>query len=176
DRARAKAYRRLIPLVFISYVIAFLDRANVGAAGSEMTRSLPGFDDNVFGIGAGIFFFGYFLLEIPGSLIVERWSARKWISRIMVTWGIVVAATAMVKTPTHFYWARFLLGLAEAGFFPGVIVYLAHWFPRRDRARALAGFFVAGPIALIIGNNIWSFIIEIGTGSHPAVLGPKGWQ
>src|SRR4029453_8079664 len=122
DRARAKAYRRLIPLVFISYVIAFIDRANVASAGEEMGKDLPGFDDNVFSIGAGIFFFGYFLLEIPGSLIVERWSARKWISRIMITWGIIAALTATVRSPNQFYTLRFLLGLAEAGFYPGVIV------------------------------------------------------
>src|SRR4029453_7430779 len=109
DRAPAKGYPRLIPLVFISYVIAFIDRANVSSAGLEMGKDLPGFDDNVFSIGAGIFFFGYFLLEIPGSIIVERWSARKWISRIMITWGIMAALTSLVKTPTHFYWVRFLL-------------------------------------------------------------------
>jgi ACS family tartrate transporter-like MFS transporter len=184
ERARTKAYRRLIPLVFISYVIAFIDRANVSSAGLEMGKDLPGFDDNVFSIGAGIFFLGYFLLEIPGSIIVERWSARKWISRIMITWGIMAACTSLVKTPTHFYTVRFLLGLAEAGFFPGVIVYLAHWFPRRDRARALAGFFVASPIALILGPNISSLMIEIGTSQtvngvtvhHATMLGLKGWQ
>src|SRR5215204_2905492 len=169
DRARAKAYRRLIPLVFISYVIAFIDRANVASAGPQMIKDLPGFDPSVFGIGAGIFFFGYFLLEIPGSIIVERWSARKWISRIMISWGIMAACTAAVKTPTHFYTVRFLLGLAEAGFFPGVIVYLSHWFPRRDRAKALAGFFVAGPIALILGPNISRLMIDIGVGANPLV-------
>jgi ACS family tartrate transporter-like MFS transporter len=176
DRARAKAYRRLIPLVFISYVIAFIDRANVASAGSEMVKNLPGFGPEVFGLGAGIFFLGYFLLEIPGSIIVERWSARKWISRIMISWGIMAACTAAVKTPTHFYTVRFLLGLAEAGFFPGVIVYLSHWFPRRDRAKALAGFFIAGPIALILGPNISRLMIDIGVGANPLVLGLKGWQ
>ena len=176
DRARAKAYRRLIPLVFISYVIAFIDRANVASAGSEMVKALPGFGPGVFGFGAGIFFLGYFLLEIPGSIIVERWSARKWISRIMISWGIMAACTAAVKTPTHFYTVRFLLGLAEAGFFPGVIVYLSHWFPRRDRAKALAGFFIAGPIALIAGPNISRLMIDIGTGGNPLVLGLRGWQ
>jgi MFS transporter, ACS family, tartrate transporter len=184
DRARAKAYRRLIPLVFISYVIAFIDRANVASAGGEMVKSLPNFNDQVFAFGAGIFFVGYFLLEIPGSIIVERWSARKWISRIMISWGIMAALTAAVKTPTHFYTVRFLLGLAEAGFFPGVIVYLTHWFPRKDRAKALAGFFIAGPIALIAGPNISRLMIDIGTSqvidgvtiTTPLVLGLKGWQ
>jgi ACS family tartrate transporter-like MFS transporter len=184
DRARAKAYRRLIPLVFISYVIAFIDRANVASAGAEMVKSLSGFNDQVFAFGAGIFFVGYFLLEIPGSIIVERWSARKWISRIMISWGIMAACTALVKTPTHFYSVRFLLGLAEAGFFPGVIVYLSHWFPRKDRAKALAGFFIAGPIALIAGPNISRLMVDIGTSQvvdgvmvhYPLVLGLKGWQ
>jgi len=184
DRARAKAYRRLIPQVFLAYVIAFIDRANVASAGGQMVRDLPGFDPSVFGIGAGIFFFGYFLLEIPGSIIVEKWSARKWISRIMITWGIMAALTAAVKTPTHFYTVRFLLGLAEAGFFPGVVVFLSHWFPRRDRAKALAGFFIAGPIALIAGPNISRLMIDIGTTQivdgvtviQPLVLGLKGWQ
>src|SRR5688572_12697851 len=181
DRARAKAYRRLIPQVFLAYVIAFIDRANVASAGPQMVKSLEGFTDQVFALGAGIFFIGYFLLEIPGSIIVEKWSARKWISRIMITWGIMAACTALVKTPTHFYSVRFLLGLAEAGFFPGVIVYLTHWFPRKDRAKALAGFFIAGPIALIAGPNISRLMIDIGTSqvidgvtvTTPLVLGLK---
>ena len=117
----------------------------------------------MIGFGAGVFFIGYFLLEIPGTLIVEKWSARKWISRIMITWGIVAALTALVKTPFQFYVVRFLLGLAEAGFFPGVIVYLTHWFPSRDRARALAWFFVATPIAQIISPKISNILLKIGT-------------
>ncbi len=158
DRARRKAYRRLIPLCFISYVIAYVDRSNVAIAKLTMTRDLPGFDNAVIGFGAGVFFIGYFLLEIPGTLIVEKWSARKWIARIMITWGIVAALTALVKTPFQFYVVRFLLGLAEAGFYPGVIVYLTHWFASRDRARALAYFFVATPIAQVISpkiSNAW---------------------
>src|SRR5207237_9883524 len=119
-----------------------------------MKQDLPGFNNDVLGTGFGIFFIGYFLLEIPGTLLVEKWSARKWISRIMVSWGIMAALTALVKTPVQFYGARFLLGLAEAGFFPGVIVYLTHWFPSRDRARALAYFFVATPIAQLITLNV----------------------
>src|SRR6476619_7512082 len=150
DRARGKAYWRLIPLCFISYVIAYVDRSNVAIAKLTMTRDLPGFDNAVIGFGAGVFFIGYFLLEIPGTLLVERWSARKWISRIMITWGIMAALTALVKTPLQFYLVRFLLGLAEAGFFPGVIVYLTNWFPRRDRARAFASFLVAAPMAQIV--------------------------
>src|SRR6185503_3833856 len=122
DRARLKAYWRLIPLLFVSYMIAYVDRSNVAIAKLTMTRDLPGFDNAVIGFGAGVFFVGYFLLEIPGTLLVEKWSARKWISRIMISWGIVAGLTALVKTPMQFYVLRFLLGLAEAGFYPGVIV------------------------------------------------------
>ncbi len=134
DSARVKAYVRLLPLLFICYIIAYIDRTNVAVAKLTMAEDLPAFTETVFGFGYGIFFWGYFLLEIPGTLIVERWSARKWICRIMVTWGIMAAITAFVTTPMQFYIVRFLLGVAEAGFFPGVIVYLTHWFPAKDRA------------------------------------------
>ncbi len=149
DRALGKAYRRLLPILFACYVIAYVDRNNVGLAKLHMMDDLnvqaeatgsagPLFNEEAFGFGAGTcFFVGYLLLEIPGTLLVEKWSARKWICRIMVTWGIVASLTALVKVPWHFYGMRFLLGVAEAGFFPGVIVYLTHWFPSRDRARAL---------------------------------------
>ena len=184
DRARRKAYRRLLPLCFICYVIAYVDRANVAIAKLTMTRDLAGFDNAVIGFGAGIFFLGYFLLEIPGTLIVEAWSARKWISRIMITWGITAALTAAVTTPFQFYLVRFLLGLAEARFFPGVIVYLTHWFPSRDRARALAYFFVATPVAQVVSPKISNALLRIGTDErvggvlvhHPEVLGLEGWQ
>ncbi len=184
DRARRKAYWRLLPLLFVCYVIAFVDRANVSIAKLTMTKDLPGFDNAVIGLGAGMFFLGYFLLEIPGSLIVERWSARKWICRIMVTWGFMAALTALVKTPEQFYGVRFLLGLAEAGFFPGVVVYLTHWFPGRDRAKALACFFVATPVAQIITPNLSFALLKIGTDEvvngvavhHPEVWGLEGWQ
>ena len=119
DRARSKAYLRLLPLLFLCYVIAYVDRANVAIAKLTMTNDLPAFDNAVIGFGSGVFFLGYFLLEIPGTLLVEKWSARKWISRIMISWGIVAALTAFVKVPWHFYTVRFFLGLAEAGFFPG---------------------------------------------------------
>src|SRR5260221_3949592 len=184
DRARRKAYWRLIPLCFISYVIAYVDRSNVAIAKLTMTRDLPGFDNAVIGFGAGVFFIGYFLLEIPGTLIVERWSARKWIARIMITWGIVAALTPLVKTPFQFYVVRFLLGLAEAGFYPGVIVYLTHWFASRDRARALAYFFVATPIAQVISPKISNELLKIGTDEtingvavhRPELFGLEGWQ
>jgi ACS family tartrate transporter-like MFS transporter len=184
DRARRKAYWRLLPLLFLCYVVAYVDRANVAIAKLTMTKDLAGFDNAVFGFGAGLFFWGYFLLEIPGSLLVEKWSARKWICRIMLTWGVMAALTAVVKTPMHFYVVRFLLGLAEAGFFPGVIVYLTHWFPGRDRTRALSWFLIATPIAQITSPKISNALLKIGTDEmvsgalvhHPALLGLAGWQ
>jgi ACS family tartrate transporter-like MFS transporter len=184
DRARRKAYRRLLPLLFLCYVIAYVDRTNVAIAKLTMTKALPGFDSAVIGNGMGFFFWGYFLLEIPGSLIVERWSARKWICRILVTWGFVAALTALVKTPVQFYFARFVLGLAEAGFFPGVVVYLTHWFTGRDRTRALSWFLIGTPIAQIVSPKISNALLKIGTqemsggvsAHHPGLLGLQGWQ
>src|SRR5438477_11689422 len=184
DRARQKAYWPLLPLLFVCYVIAYVDRANVAIAKLTMTNDLSGFDNAVIGHGAGLFFIGYFLLEIPGTLLVEKWSARKWICRIMITWGIMAALTAFVTTPFQFYVVRFLLGLSEAGFFPGVIVYLTHWFPGRDRARALAWFLVATPVAQIISPKISNALMKIGTDEiingvavhHPELFGLEGWQ
>jgi len=182
--ARRKAYWRLLPLLFLCYVIAYVDRVNVSIAKLTMTHDLHGFDNAVIGFGAGLFFWGYFLLEIPGSLLVEKWSARKVICRIMVVWGFAAALTAFVKTPFQFYVARFLLGLAEAGFFPGVIVYLTHWFPSRDRTRALSLFLIATPIAQLISPKISNALLRIGTGEiingkvvyYPGLFGLKGWQ
>lgn len=184
EAARTKARWRLLPLLFFCYVIAYVDRTNVAIAKLTMTRDLPGFDNKVIGYGAGLFFIGYFLLEIPGTIIVEKWSARKWICRIMVTWGIMAALTAAVTTPFQFYVVRFLLGLAEAGFFPGVIVYLTHWFPVKDRARALAFFMIATPVAQIISPKLSGALLRIGTSEtvngvavqYPELLGLEGWQ
>ncbi len=185
DRARTKAYWRLLPILFVCYIVAYVDRTNVGIAKLTMQKDLPELTEFVIGFGGGTcFFVGYFLLEIPGTLLVERWSARKWISRIMITWGIVAAATASVTTPFQFYAARFFLGLAEAGFFPGVIVYLTHWFPSRDRARALSIFLIATPIAQTISPKICNQMLSIGTDTivdgvtiqMPKVLGLVGWQ
>src|SRR5713101_6504860 len=125
ERAHKRIAHRLLPYLFFLYIIAYLDRVNVSYAALDMTRAL-GFTPEVYGFGAGIFFIGYFLLEIPGSILVERWSARKWIARIMVSWGIVAMLAGFVHTATQFYWVRFLLGISEAGFFPGIIVYLTH--------------------------------------------------
>jgi ACS family tartrate transporter-like MFS transporter len=183
ERARRKAYRRIIPLVFLCYAIAYIDRANVAFAKLTMAKDL-GFDDEIFGTGFGIFFIGYVLLEIPGAILVERWSARKMMSRIMITWGLVAALTSLVKTPTHFYFMRFLLGLAEAGFFPGAIVYLTHWFPARDRARALALLVIAAPIAQMVSTRVSAPLLRIGTTelvnhvavTTPPLFGMHGWQ
>ncbi len=189
ETARTKAYWRLMPMLFVSYLVAYVDRQNVAVAKLTMVQDLPLFDNKVIGFGAGVFFWGYFLLEVPGTLIVEKWSARKWITRIMITWGLMAALTAAVRTPMEFYTVRFLLGLAEAGFFPGVIVYLSHWFTTRDRAKALAIFFVASPLAQIVSPLINQWLLPIGVSPEnlaalnmagttpiPAILGLTGWQ
>ncbi|NBO63317.1 MAG: MFS transporter [Acidobacteria bacterium] len=184
DRARRRINRRVMPYLLLLYFVAFLDRTNLSVAALQMKTEL-GFSDAVVGAGAGIFFIGYFLLEIPGSLIVENWSARKWIARIMISWGIVASLMGLIGTSlfnsisltNQFYWLRFTLGAAEAGFFPGIIVYLSHWFRAEDRAKAKAHFLIGIPIATIVGvplsqaimHNInwfgwpgwrWVFILE----------------
>ena len=169
QRARRRIASRLLPFLFILYFIAYLDRVNVGFAGLEMSRKL-GFTDRVFGLGAGIFFAGYFLFEIPGALIVERWSARRWIARILITWGLVTVLVSMIRTPGQFYGARFLLGAAEAGFFPGILVYLTHWFRHEDRARAGALFMSAIPISNVLGSPLAGWML----GVH--WFGIPGWR
>jgi len=184
SRARKKAYFRLIPLLFLSYIVAYVDRVNIAFAQLTMSKDLPAFDTEVIAMGAGLFFLGYFVLEIPGAIIAERYSARRWIARIMISWGIVAALTAWVTTPTQFYGARLLLGLAEAGFFPGVIVYLTRWFPRQDRARAFALFLMATPVAQVLSPLLINPMMKIGTTEkvggvdvvHPALWGLHGWQ
>jgi D-galactonate transporter len=169
QRARRRIGRRLLPFLFLLYVIAFIDRMNVGAAALQMPHDL-GFSEGVIGFGAGIFFFGYFLLEIPGALIVERWGARRWIARIMITWGMITVLMAFIHTEHQFYLVRFLVGAAEAGFFPGVIVYLTHWFRYQDRAKAVAVFYAANPISYIIGSPLAGLLLGI------SWLGLKGWR
>jgi ACS family tartrate transporter-like MFS transporter len=167
--ARRRIAVRLLPFVWLLYVIAFLDRVNVAYAALEMSHDLR-FSDRVFGLGAGIFFVGYVLLEIPGALIVERWSARKWIARIMITWGIVTVFVGFVHTSHQFYVVRFVLGAAEAGFFPGVIVYLTHWFCRRDLAKAVASFMAALPLSNFVGSPLAGRILRIHW------YGLQGWR
>jgi ACS family tartrate transporter-like MFS transporter len=160
---------RLLPFLFLLYIVAFLDRVNVSFAGLEMAQDLN-FSDRVFGLGAGIFFIGYVVFEIPGALLVERSSAHKVIARILITWGIVTVLVAMVRTPGQFYAARFLLGAAEAGFFPGVLVYLTHWFRYEDRAKAAALFMAAVPVANVIGSPLAGAILNVRWAGWP------GWR
>ena len=168
-RARQRIARRLLPFLFVLYVIAFLDRMNIGAAALQMPRDL-GFSDRVVGMGAGIFFLGYLLLEIPGALIVERWSARRWIARIMISWGMVTVLMAFIHTAREFYLVRFFLGAAEAGFLPGVIVYLTHWFRYEDRGKAVAFFYAANPLSYVIGSPIAGLLLGL------SWLGLRGWR
>src|SRR5258706_10331555 len=166
---KRKITRRLLPFLIVLFMVAFIDRVNVGYANLEMSKDL-GFNPEIFGFGAGIFFIGYFLLEIPGTLMVEKWSARKWLARIIISWGFLASLTGFIETATHFYIARFLLGMAEAGFFPGVIVYLGHWFRDRDRARTVAMFMSALPISTIIGGPLSGLILGVNW------LGLAGWR
>jgi ACS family tartrate transporter-like MFS transporter len=155
-----KANLRILPLVFVIYLVAFLDRANVAYAKLTMSGDL-GFSERVYGFGAGLFFVGYLVLEIPGALIVQRWGARRWIARILTTWGVCTVLVGFVHTAREFYLARFFLGLAEAGLIPGVVVYLHEWFPVRYRARALGRFFIASSVALAIGGPIAGLILRL---------------
>ncbi len=170
DSARRKAYWRLLPLVFIAYMVAYIDRANVSIAKLTMLQSLPAFTNDVIGFGSGIFYLGYILPEIPACLIIEKWGARRTIARIMVMWGVIAALTAAVKTPHEFYTVRFLLGAAEAGFFPGIIIYLTHWFPSRDRARALSFLIIAQPAAQLFSLKISNALMGW------TLFGLAGWQ
>lgn len=157
---RRKVAWRILPFTILLYLAAYLDRANVGFAKLRMAADLQ-FSEEVFGLGIGIFFLGYLLLEIPGALLVERWSARKWFARILITWGFLSAATAFVETPFQFNLVRFSLGVAEAGFFPGIIVYFTHWFPLRDRARAMSGFIVAVPFSMALGAPLSAALLNV---------------
>jgi MFS transporter, ACS family, tartrate transporter len=168
-RARRRIALRLLPYLLLLYIIAYLDRNNLATAALQMPHDL-GFDDRVIGFGAGIFALGYIILEIPGTLIIERWSARRWIARIMVSWGLVTIGMAFIRTAHQFYTMRFLLGLAEAGFFPGIIVYLTHWFVYEDRAKAIAGFMAAIPLAYVVGSPISGLLLGVHWGSL------RGWQ
>jgi ACS family tartrate transporter-like MFS transporter len=170
DAALRKASRRLLPFLFVLYVAAFLDRINVGFAQLQMKGDL-GFGDAVYGLGTGIFFIGYFVFEVPSNLILARMGARLWIARIMITWGAISMATALVRTPTGFYALRFLLGVAEAGFFPGIIYYLGLWFPPEQRASAVSRFMTAVPIAGLVGGPLSGFFLAL-----DGTAGLSGWQ
>ena len=169
DRTRHHVAVRLLPFLFLLYVVNYLDRTNLAYAALGMSRDL-GFSDRVFGLGAGIFFISYLALQIPGALLVERWSARRMISLTMMVWGSLTVLTALVRTPGQLYLARFLLGAAEAGFFPGVVVYLSHWFVREDRAKATSNFMSAIPVSFVLGSPFAGWIL-----SHHWLSVP-GWR
>lgn len=160
---------RLLPFLFVLYITNYLDRTSVAYAALEMSRDL-GFSDRVFGMGAGIFFVGYVALQIPGALMVEHWSARRCITTIMIIWGSLTVLTGLVHTAGQLYAARLVLGAAEAGFFPGVVVYLSHWFIREDRAKATSNFMAAIPLSFIIASPMAGWIV----GHH--WLGVEGWR
>src|SRR6516164_4970125 len=160
QRVRCRVAYRLLPFVFLLYVVNYIDRVNVSFANLRMSADL-GFSDRVYGLGVGVFYVTYVLFEIPGAIIVERWSARKWIARIMISWGIVTILTGFVHTSAQFYVARFLLGAAESSFFPGMIVYLTHWFCSRDRSRAIACLYAANPAAALIGAPLAGWLLSV---------------
>ncbi|HEY8025251.1 MAG TPA: MFS transporter [Burkholderiaceae bacterium] len=167
----AKVTWRLLPLLFACYIVAYLDRVNVSFAKLQMLGDLH-LSDAVFGLGAGIFFIGYFLFEIPSNLLLHRVGARLWIARIMITWGVVSAAMMFVSTPISFYITRFLLGAAEAGFFPGVVLYLTYWYPAHRRAAVMTLFMTAVPLSGVIGGPMSGWIMQ----TMPGVYGLAGWQ
>jgi ACS family tartrate transporter-like MFS transporter len=169
-RAVRKATRRLLPFLFLLYIVAWLDRANIGFAALQMNRDL-GLDAAVYGFGAGVFFIGYALFEIPSNLLLDRLGARVWIARIMITWGILSTAMMFVQGARSFYGLRFALGIAEAGFFPGMVFYLSRWFPQADRARALAWFMTAIPLASVVGGPVSGFLL-----GFSGWFGLRGWQ
>ena len=166
-----KLNRRLLPFLVCLYVIAYIDRVNIGFAKLTMSEEL-GFSDSVYGLGAGIFFIGYFLFEIPSNLILQRVGVKIWIARIMIVWGLLASAMVVVNTPMQFYILRFLLGIAEAGFFPGIILYLTYWYPAPNRAKATATFMSALALAGVIGGPISGLIMTYLDG----VATLKGWQ
>jgi len=174
DSVYARVSRRIVPLIMLCYVVAYLDRVNVGFAKLQMSQALN-FSETVYGLGAGIFFLGYFLFEVPSNLLMNKIGARIWIARIMITWGLISGAFAFVQTPTQFYAMRFLLGLAEAGFYPGIILYLTYWYPSHRRARIVAMFMAAIPISGIFGNPLSGWIMSAFHGAG-AAGGWQGWQ
>ncbi len=166
-----KIARRLIPFLIVCYFISYLDRVNLGFAALTFRQDLA-LTAEVFGLGAGIFFLGYFLFEVPSNLLLEKVGARIWIARIMITWGLVSAAMALVRGETSFYFVRFLLGLAEAGFFPGIILYLTYWYTAAERARVVGMFMIAVPLSSAIGAPVSSWIL----GAFAGVGGLASWQ
>src|SRR5471030_2794270 len=151
---------RLMPFLLLAYLLCYIDRVNVGFASLQMNKAV-GIDPKIYGLGAGIFFIGYFILEVPSNLALQRFGARTWIARIMLTWGVVSAAFALIGGPISFLVLRFLLGAAEAGFFPGVILYLTYWYPAEYRAKIVGIFMVAIPVAGLIGSPISGAVVRV---------------
>ncbi|WP_321796049.1 MFS transporter [Caballeronia sp. J97] len=171
DALYAKVTVRLLTLFFFCFFAAYLDRVNIGLAKLQMLDAL-GFSDRIYGLGAGLFFAGYIAFEIPSNLVLEKVGAKVWIARVMITWGVLSAATMFVKTPLQFYIVRFLLGAAEAGFVPGVLLYLSQWFPYERRARIVALFMIAMPISSLLGNPLSGWLMSAMDNVH----GYGGWQ
>lgn len=168
--AMRKAFWRILPLILVAYLFAYVDRVNVSFAAAQMNSDLK-FSATIYGLGGGLFFLGYALFEIPSNLMLVRFGARKWIARIMITWGLLSAAMMFVQTPLQFYVLRFLLGVAEAGFYPGVITYFSGWFPVCHRGRAVSRFFVASPLASVLMGAMSGWLL--GLDGHG---GLRGWQ
>lgn len=171
DAAYARVTWRLLPLLFICYVAAYLDRVNVGFAKLQKLNELH-FSEAVYGLGAGIFFIGYFIFEVPSNLALHRFGARKWIARIMISWGVISGCMMFVQTATSFYILRFLLGVAEAGFFPGIILYLTYWYPAARRSKVTSLFMTGIPMAGVIGGPLSGWILSVFDG----VQGMSGWK
>ena len=168
--AMNKALWRIVPLIALAYLFAYMDRVNVSFAATQMNLDL-GFSATIYGLGGGLFFLGYALFEIPSNLMAVRFGPRKWIARIMITWGLLSAGMMFIQTPMQFYVLRFLLGVAEAGFYPGVIYYFASWFPACHRGRAVSRFFVASPLAAVVMGSVSGWLLGLdGRG------GLEGWQ
>ena len=170
QRAIRRITWRLIPFLMLLYFVAFLDRINVGFAALTMNKQI-GLTSQMFGLGSGIFFAGYFLFEVPSTVILHRVGARFWIGRVLITWGIVSVAMAFTRGPLSFYVLRFLLGLAEAGFFPGIILYISYWFPSSHRSAVTAWFMAAAPLAGLIGSPVSGALMGMN-----GLLGLRGWQ
>lgn len=169
-RTLRRLFWRIVPFIMFLYFIAFIDRVNIGFAALSMNKDI-GLSPAAYGFGAGIFFLGYFIFEVPSNLILEKVGARLWIARVMLTWGIISGAMAFVAGETSFYVLRFLLGAAEAGFFPGIILYLSYWFPQRSRASVTAIFMAAAPISVALGSPLSAALLQM-----DGVMGIKGWQ
>jgi ACS family tartrate transporter-like MFS transporter len=168
--AMRKALWRIVPLMLLAYLCGYMDRVNVGFAAVQMNVDL-GFSATIYGLGGGLFFLGYALFEIPSNMMAVRYGSRRWLARIMISWGLISAATMLVRTPLEFYVMRLLLGVAEAGFWPGIIYYLALWFPMTHRGRAVSRFYVASPLAAVLMGAMSGWLLGL-----DGLLGLRGWH